>query len=76
MTRDELTAKLREALIKQVSISHQTDGVRKLYDAAVMMQNNPLSETYRQQMHDLLDVQLDNQSEVCELTRRMVQSEN
>jgi hypothetical protein len=70
--RAELEQKLRDALVKGVAVQHQMDGLRKLHDAAMVMQNNELAMTYRQQMHDLLDIQLDTQSEVTSLTRSLV----
>lgn len=72
MQRSEVEQKLRDALVKQVAIQHQMDGLRKLHDAAMVMGNNLLVATYRQQMHDLLDLQLDTQSEICSLTRNIV----
>lgn len=69
MTTEEARAKLREAQIKHVAIQHQTDGIKQLYSAAIAMSNNQLSDTYRQQLHDLLDTQLDNSSEIMELSK-------
>lgn len=55
-------------------MEHQRDAIRKLYDAASMMNNNVLTDTYRRQLHDLLDVQLDNSSSLMQITRSLIDS--
>jgi len=72
LDRSNIEQKLRDALVKQVAVQHQMDGLRKLHDAAMVMDNRSLVAVYRQQMHDLLDLQLDTQSEICSLTRNIV----
>lgn len=65
-------ARMRELQIQAVAISHQRDALVKLYDAAAMMNNGTLAEGYRQQLHDLLDVQLDNTSSLMQVTRTLI----
>ena len=72
MKRDDLMKQMRELQIQSVAISHQRDAIIKLYDAAAMMNNTMLAEGYRQQLHDLLDVQLDNTSSLMQITRTLI----
>lgn len=72
MTREEVSAKLRDLMVQQIAMQHHYEGLRKLYDAALLCRNNKLSDQYRQGLHDLLDQQLDAASEVTELTRKLV----
>lgn len=74
MLRDDLLKQMRELQIQAVAIEHQREAIRKLYDAATMMNNGKLAEGYRQQMHDLLDVQLDNSSSLMQITRSLIDS--
>lgn len=72
MTRAELQAKLREEVVKQMAMQHQRDALHKLYDAAAMMNNQPLSERYREELHNLLDLQLDTVMSISVLSRQMI----
>jgi len=72
--REDLMKRMRDAQIQAVAIEHQRDAIRKLYDAATMMNNGTLAEGYRQQLHDLLDVQLDNSSSLMQITRSLIDS--
>lgn len=74
MLREDLMKRMRDAQIQAVAIEHQRDAIRKLYDAATMMNNGTLAEGYRQQLHDLLDVQLDNSSSLMQITRSLIDS--
>jgi ABC-type branched-subunit amino acid transport system ATPase component len=74
MLRPDLLARMRELQIQAVAIEHQREAIRKLYDAASMMNNGKLAEGYRQQLHDLLDVQLDNSSSLSQVTRSLIDS--
>lgn len=71
MNLPELQQKLREETIKGVSIQHQFEGILKLYEAAVIMNNYALMEVYRQQAHDLLDVKLDTCNSIGRLAHQM-----
>lgn len=69
-----LNARLQEEVIKQVSIQHQFEAVLKLYDAATMMNNKPLMEQHRENLHSLLDLKLDTTNTVMELTRQLIRT--
>jgi hypothetical protein len=69
---EELQAEVRKHLIHQSSMDYQFKALRGLYDAASMVPHAHLMEQYRQQLHDLLDVQLDTQNTIMELSRRMI----
>lgn len=72
MTREQVQAKLKEEIVKQVAMGHQMEATRKLHEAAAIMANNPLCEMYREQMHNLLDLQLDTLMSISLLTRQLV----
>lgn len=76
MTRSEMMRTLRDEQVKSLSMEHQYAGVRKLYDAAIAMNNSELSDTYRTQLHQLLDEQLDNASVVMNLTKKLFLEQN
>jgi hypothetical protein len=71
-SREQLMDMLRELQIRTVAMEHQRDAIRKLYDSAAMMNNTPLVDSYRQQMHDLLDLQLDTASGLMQITRSII----
>lgn len=71
--RSDILAELRDVTVKQVALTHHTEGVRKLFDAATMCQNGQLSDLYRQQLHDLLDQTLDCTCSVMVLTRQLIE---
>jgi DNA-directed RNA polymerase sigma subunit (sigma70/sigma32) len=72
MSLHELNQKMQEATIKQIAVSHQSEAIAKLYEAATMMNNGPLMEQYRDQLHTLLDVKLDTVNEIMELSRQLI----
>lgn len=72
MLREDLLARMRELQIQAVAITHQRDALHKLYDAATTVNNGKLAEGYRQQLHDLLDVQLDNTASLMQVTRTLI----
>ncbi len=74
MTQDQITARLRECMVKQISVTHQFNALTKLYEAAAVMRNATLCETLRAQQHDLLDLNLDTINEVTMLTRMLIES--
>jgi hypothetical protein len=76
MTRAQLQARLREEVVKQMAMSHQLDATRKLHEAAAMMANNPLCESYREQIHNLIDLQLDTTMAIAVLTRQMFECQD
>lgn len=71
----QINAQLRECLVKQLAIRQQSEALVRLYDAASTMNNSALCDTYRQQLHDLLDLTLDTIDEVCLLTRQLIDSQ-
>lgn len=71
MNRPELMGKLRDEQVKMVAVEHQREGIKKLFDAACMMQNGPLMEKYRRELHDLLDLHLDCADAVMQMTRKV-----
>lgn len=68
-TRAELIADLRRVTITQIAIQHHSEGVHKLFDAATLCANGRLSDEHREQLHNLLDQQLDAKAEVMAITR-------
>jgi hypothetical protein len=64
--------RMRELQIQAVAMEHQREAIRKLYDAASMVNNTGLAAGYRQQLHDLLDIQLDNTSSLMQVTRTLI----
>lgn len=70
--REAILQQLRDDQIKLISIEHQKDGIVKLFDAAAVMANGALAELYRQQLHDLLDIQLDTKISTFSLTRKLL----
>lgn len=73
MNSDELQQRLKGEVMRQVSMQHQFDALRKLYDSVCIVNNSVMMETYRTQLHDLLDLQLDTQNAIMELTRRAME---
>lgn len=71
-TREQLLDRMRELQIQAIAVEHQRDGLRKLYDAAITMNNTKLAEGYRTQLHDLLDVQLDTASSLMQVMRSII----
>jgi len=57
MTPDE--SKIALAQRQNAAAQMQMEGVRKFFDAALMVQDQAASEKYRAQMHALLDITLD-----------------
>jgi Spy/CpxP family protein refolding chaperone len=74
VTRNDLLKRMRDLQMQSIATDHQRDAIRKLYDAATMMNDGKLADTYRQQLHDLLDAQLDNSSSLMQLTRTLIDS--
>lgn len=72
MKRNELLDKIRDAQIRLIAIQHHSEGMKKLFDAAVMCNANDLSEAHRTTLHNLLDQQLDATAEVTSLTRALI----
>lgn len=64
MKRDELLARLHEAVVRQVALDHQMEGIKRLYDACVLMADNPGADTHRQSLHTILDMKLDVASSI------------
>lgn len=59
MTPVEAQNKIAEAQRQNAAASMQMEGVRKFFDAALMVHDHAASEKYRAQMHALLDITLD-----------------
>lgn len=62
MTPEEQKAKLAAAQVQICAARLQTEGVRKMYEAALILRDNVRADTYRQTMHNLLDIELDSQA--------------
>lgn len=73
MTRADLQKKIRAEVINQVGIETQMEGMRKFYDAAVLVGNNAAAQSYRDNLHTLLDAKLDSSASVMLLTRQMTE---
>lgn len=71
MTRNDILQKLKDDTIRQVALEHQMTGVRKMYDASVLMGDNVGAERLRTDLHTLLDMQLDIVSTTMALTRAL-----
>lgn len=72
MSLHELNQRMQEATIKQIAVSHQSDAIVKLYEAAAMMNNTVLMEQHRDNLHSLLDLKLDTVNEIMELSRQLI----
>lgn len=59
MTPAEAQTKITEAQRRVAAAQLQMEGVRKFYDAALMVYDQAAAEKYRAQMHALLDIVLD-----------------
>lgn len=58
----DLRSKVSEAQLAVASANLQMEGVRKFFDAALMVKDYKGAEKYRAQLHALIDVVLDNTS--------------
>lgn len=60
MSPAETQRRLADAQRRVAAAQMQMEGVRKFYDAALMVNDQAGSEKYRAQMHSLLDIVLDS----------------
>lgn len=59
MIRTEIMAKLRKEQIELIALMSRWEGTKKLYEGACVMGANDAADVFRQQLHDILDRQLD-----------------
>lgn len=60
MTPDEASKRIADAQRRVAAAQLQIEGVRKFFDAALMVHDQAGAEKYRAQMHALLDIVLDS----------------
>lgn len=65
---------LNDALIRQVAAKQQFEALCKLYEAAAITNNGAQLEQYREQLHTVLDCQLDICNEIMHHTRLFVRT--
>lgn len=76
MNRDAIMQKLKDQQMRILQLSHQYDGVKKLFDAAAMQNNGTECDRLRFQLHELLDLQLDCVAMTMLLTRSFIEGDD
>lgn len=76
MKREAVMKRLQEEQMKMVGLSHQYDGIKKLFDAAAMQNDGRRCDELRFQLHTLLDAQLDLVASTMVLTRSFIEGED
>lgn len=73
MTIDQnrLETALRDSVTQGVSLDLRFKAVRKEFEAAGVIGDNPGMDKARAQLHDLLDADLDNQASLMSLARTL-----
>lgn len=69
MSKHPLMIQLTEKQVQMVSLAHQYDGIKKLFDGAALQGNGQECDDLRFKLHTLLDAQLDLVGETMMLTR-------
>lgn len=73
MNRDQIMKRLQDEQMKLVGLSHQYDGIKKLFDAAAMQNDGTKCDDLRFQLHTILDMQLDLVASSMLLTRAFIE---
>lgn len=70
---EEIKQQLLGVQIQAVTIVHQRDGNRRLFDAACWTNNGEQAAKIREQIHNLLDSELDCAASVMQLSRMLLE---
>lgn len=76
MNTSSLKARITENALLAMALVQQAEGLNKLYDGASLRGDGNAADTYRQQLHDLLDQQLDLKSANFVLIRALASDGN
>lgn len=71
MKRDEIERRMTDLMVQQVAIEHQIQGLRRMHDSAVLVNQMELASQYREQIHTATDALLDAANSVMLLTRQL-----
>jgi len=74
MTKDQINEQLHDTMTRQLACGHQTEALTKLFEAAALIGNKDLMNKYREELHNLLDIKLDNCNSIMILTKKLVQT--
>jgi hypothetical protein len=72
--RGEINRQLKTCVMQSAELSHKWGAAKALFDAASFVNDGDESAKAREQMHTLLDMQLDNSASVMLLSRRLTES--
>lgn len=71
MNRADIERRMTELMVQQVAIEHQIQGLRRMHDSAILVNQGELATQYREQIHTAMDALLDAATSVMLLTRQL-----
>lgn len=74
MNAKEVNQQLNQLQVEMVTSRHLHDGTKALYNAACWTGDGKTAAQYRNTLHALLDAELDHQSSIMQLTRKLLES--
>lgn len=73
MDAKSLMEKVKELQLRRTAMDRQTEGIKKLYESALILGNSKLTDDYRQQLHFILDSELDCTAEIVQCVKSATQ---
>ncbi len=75
MTLAELKKHQQDSAVLDASCKAQIDGTFKMFESASIMGNKLSMDTFRTQLHELIDMRLDSIHNITEFSKRIMRFE-
>ncbi len=74
MRKSDILAKLRQMSVDAVALQHRANGIKAIYTGCVMSGDSKGADTHRQELHEILDMQLDLEASTTMLSRSFMEA--